>query len=236
MSPTRVLPTSALVTAALAAAFLVSGCSAAAPEAGRSSAGASSTAQSASPTPSATHSITTPPSPPASIPIVAPSLRSLHIDGPGYEQNLTAEEAQARDTIYRALPILLNEASGRYSSPSGARDELASRGLITAHMASTFAPEFTPDQKSVNAAGFTVQTTGMMCSLRTGAGSALQNGKVFCYFSRQYIAPDGSPVTDARWTTPGNPAAINPNELQNAVVTMVREGGAWKVDAVQFGE
>lgn len=235
MTPTRILPTSALVTAALAGAVLVAGCSATAPEAGRSSAGASSTPQPASPTPSASPLITTPPSPPASIPIVAPSLRSLHIDGPGYEQNVTAEEAQARDTIYHALPILLNEASSRYSSPSGARDELATQGLITAHMASTFAPEFTPDQKAVNAAGFTVQTTGMLCSLRTGAGSALQNGKIFCYFSRQYIGPDGSPVNDARWTTTGNPGAINPNELQNAVVTMVKEAGAWKVDGVQFG-
>ncbi|MGN6403664.1 hypothetical protein [Sinomonas sp.] len=239
MTARRILPAA---TAALAV-VLVAGCSAAAPQAGGSSAtqapsSSASTTASASPSgsaaPSGASSAPTAGTP-VNVPVVAPTLRALHIDGPGYEQNLTGEDSQARDAIYRSLPTLLNEASHRYSSPIGARDELASQGLITQHMASTFPAEFTPEQKEVNATGFTVQTTGMMCSLRTGAGSALQTGRVFCYFSRHYVGPDGSPVTDSRWTTPGEPNAINPDELQNAVVTMVKEGGAWKVDGIQFG-
>lgn len=170
-----------------------------------------------------------------SVPVVAPTLRSLQIDGPGYAGALTSEEAKARDTIYRVLPVLMNETATKYASPAGARDELLSQGLITAHMASSFAAEFTTGQAEVHAAGFTVQTTGMECTLHTSAGSALQTGRVFCYLSRQYMGPDGAPVTESRWTASGQPDAINPNELANASVTMANEGGTWKVDAVQFG-
>jgi len=235
MTARRILPASAVVTAVISAAALLAGCSASSPQAGATSSGPPTSSSAASPTATASPSGTTTPSASPSVPVVAPTLRSLHIDGPGYEQNLSPEETQARDTIYKALPVLLNQDARRYSSPLAARDELASQGLITQHMASTFAAQFTPEQQEVNATGFTVQTTGMLCSLRTGAGSALPSGRVFCYFSRQYVGTDGSPVSDARWTTPGKPNAINPNELQNAVVTMVKEGGAWKVDGVQFG-
>ncbi|KHL00507.1 hypothetical protein [Sinomonas humi] len=243
MTARKLLLASSLALLALSSGAALAGCSAAGPQAAASG---SATTGSASPSPSS--SPTTTASSPASsaspssaspssvsVPVVAPTLRSLQIDGPGYAGALTPEETKARDTIYRVLPVLMNEAAPKYPSPAGARDELLSQGLITAHMASSFPADFTPGQSEVHAAGFTVQTTGMECTLHTSAGSALQTGHVFCYLSRQYMGPDGAPVTDSRWTTPGQPEAIDPNELANASVTMANEGGTWKVDAVQFG-
>ncbi|MCH6469890.1 hypothetical protein [Sinomonas terrae] len=244
MAARKLLLASTFALVALCSGAALAGCSAAGPQAGASG---SATTGSAAPSPSSSPTTTAsspassaPPSSSASpssvsVPIVAPTLRSLQIDGPGYAGALTPEETKARDTIYRVLPVLMNETAAKYASPTGARDELVSQGLITARMASSFATSFTPAQSEVHATGFTVQTTGMECTLHTTAGSALQTGHVFCYLSRQYMGPDGAPVTDSRWTTAGQPGAIDPNELANASVTMANEGGVWKVDAVQFG-
>lgn len=233
MAARKLLLGSTLALGALSVAL--AGCSAAAPQAGPTGSATSSASSSASTTATGSPSSSASPTAVASVPVVAPTLRSLNIDGPGFGGALTPEETKARDTIYRVLPVLLNVAGPKYSSPAGARDELLSQSLITQHMASTFPADFTAPQSAVHAAGFTVQTTGMECTLQTSAGSALQTGRVFCYFSRQYVAADGKPVTDTHWTAAGQPNAINPNELGNASVTMANEGGVWKVDGVQFG-
>lgn len=242
MAARKLLLASTLALGALSSGAVLAGCSAAGPQAaptGSATTTAGGASPSVSPTtapasPSSSASPSTAPSP-VSVPVVAPTLRSLQIDGPGYAGALSPEEAKARDAIYRVLPVLMNETAAKYGSPAAVRDELLSQGLITAHMASSFGTAFTPGQQEVHAAGFTVQTTGMECTLHTSAGSALQTGHVFCYLSRQYVGPDGAPVTDSRWTSPGQPNAINPNELANASVTVLDDGGTWKVDAVQFG-
>ncbi|WP_138443367.1 hypothetical protein [Sinomonas susongensis] len=250
MTARKLLLASTLALGALASGTVLAGCSAAGPQAAPAASAATGTptgspsgsattpaasATASAPQPSGPSTSSDAPSAAVSVPVVAPTLRSLQIDGPGFSGTLTADETKARDAIYRVLPVLLNETSAKYASPTGARDELLSQGLITAHMAGSFAAAFTPGQGQVHAAGFTVQTTGMECVLHTSAGSALQSGHVFCYLSRQYVGPDGAAVTDARWTASGQPDAINPNELANASVTMADEGGTWKVDAVQFG-
>jgi hypothetical protein len=202
-----------------------------------------STAPTVAPTQTPSSAVPSPkPSASASgVPAVAPSLKPIEIDGFGssevLENSLTAEEKTARDRIFKVIPIAANESSPSYKSPHGARDELVKQGLITDNMAKTwFMPKFTPHQADLNSAGFTVQTTGLKCLMRTvSPQTALEMGKVSCYFTRQYVDENGSRVSHNKYVAAtGGAGAIDPDQISRVEVTVKKEGGAWKVDNLQF--
>lgn len=181
-------------------------------------------------------------SPDGAVPVVAPSLKAFDMSGiggysPAMEANLSAEEIQARSTIYRVLPVLLNRASHKYTSPAGARDELARQNLITQSFADKyFSPNFSNFQSALNKAGYTVQTTGMQCFMRgQSAQTALQLGQVTCYYSRQYLDLHGNFVGVNRYMAEvGGAGAIDPIQEQRSIFYMKNDGGVWKVDSVQL--
>lgn len=205
-----------------------------------SSATSATAAPKSSTTPTPTPSATV--SPDGAVPVVAPTLTPLQFTDMGYspamEANLTPEEVQARTTIYRVLPVLLNAASHKYASPAGARDELLSQNLITSGMASTgyFPQEFSNFQLAINKAQYTVQTTGMQCFMRgQSAQTALQLGHVTCYYTRHYLDAQGSAVGAVRYQSEvGGAGAIDPEQQQRSIFYMKKDGGVWKVDFVQI--
>lgn len=192
----------------------------------------------------ATPSATPSPTPSASeigVPAVAPSLKPIEMDGFGsseaLENSLTAEEKTAQERIFKVIPVAASEAAPKYKSPLGARDELLKQGLITDKMAKTwFLPQFTPFEQTIHKAGYTVQTTGLKCLMRTvSPQTALEMGKVVCYFTRQYMDKNGSRVSHNNYVAAtGGAGAIDPDQISRVEVEVKKEGGAWKVDNLQF--
>ena len=153
------------------------------------------------------------------------------------ESSYTAEELKVQETIFKVIPVAANEASSKYKSPLGARDELVKQSLITDNMAKTwFLPEFTPFEKDLNKTGFTVQTTGLKCLMRTvSPQTALELGKVTCYFTRHYVDQKGGKVSDNEFVkATGGAGSIDPDQISRVEVGIKKEGGAWKVDDLQF--
>lgn len=177
------------------------------------------------------------------VPVVAPSLTPI-VFGPGnggsneeLEENITAEEITARDNIYKVIPVIANLTSPKYTSPLGARDELVSQKLITENMAaSNFSPQYTDFERDLNKTGFTVQTTGLKCFMRTlTPQTALEMGKVSCYFTRHYVDAEGSPVNNQNYVAAvGGAGSIDPEQISSVEVSVKQEGGAWKVDDIRF--
>lgn len=177
-----------------------------------------------------------------SVPVVAESLTPIPQEGFGVNQaeleaNLTPEEIQARETIYKVIPVAANKASSKYTSPIGPRDELVGQGLITDNMATNwFADQFTPFEKDINSSGFTVQTTGYNCIMRTlTPATALQMGKVNCYYTRHYVDAEGSRVSNSEYAEKtGGIGFIDPAQIALVEVYVKQEGGSWKVDDLRF--
>jgi hypothetical protein len=177
------------------------------------------------------------------VPVVANPLNPIIFDaGNGgsneeLEQSITAEEITARETIYKVIPVIANLTSPKYKSPLDARDELVSKKLITGNMAAkNFSSEYTNFERDLNKTGFTVQTTGLKCFMRTlTPQTALESGIVSCYFTRHYVDADGSPVNNANYVAAvGGAGSIDPRQISSVKVNVKQEGGAWKVDDIRF--
>lgn len=177
------------------------------------------------------------------VPVVAPSLTPIAFEaGNGgsneeLEKAITAEEITARDNIYKVIPVIANLTSPKYKSPLDARDELVSQNLITGNMAANnFSGEYTAFQRDLNKTGFTVQTTGLKCFMRTlTPQTALESGTVSCYFTRHYVDTEGNPVNNQNYIAAvGGAGSIDPSQISSVAVSVKQEGGAWKVDDIRF--
>jgi hypothetical protein len=201
------------------------------------------TPQVSSEAPAPTASATASPVTSDEVPVVSPSLTPIVFDaGNGgsneeLEKSITAEEITARDTIYKVIPVIANLTSPKYKSPLDARDELVSQNLITGNMAANnFSSEYTNFERDLNKTGFTVQTTGLKCFMRTlTPQTALEMGTVSCYFTRHYVDAYGYPVNNANYVAAvGGAGSIDPNQISSVKVNVKQEGGAWKVDDIRF--
>lgn len=175
------------------------------------------------------------------VPDVAPTLKPIAIEGFGYsaalEANLSPEEIQVRETIYKTIPMAANRTSTKYATPLAARDEMVKAGLITDNMANTwFLPHYTPYQEDIRKADYTIQTTGIKCIMRTiTPETVLQTGKVTCYFNRMYVDADGNAVSNAAYVeSTGGAGSIDPSQTSRVEVGIKQEGGSWKVDNLIF--
>lgn len=201
----------------------------------------SSAAQQPSQATTATPKPTVSPASDDDVPVVLEDLKPIEIDGFGSSEVLdakvTPEEVTARDNIYKVIPVMANLSSPKYNSPLDARDELVGKGLITGNMASTgFLPQFTTFQKIIHDAGYTVQTTGLKCIMRTLAPQTeLERGKVTCYFTRHYVDAQGNQVGNATFVqTTGGAGSIDPTQISRVEVSVKQENGSWKVDGIRF--
>ena len=175
------------------------------------------------------------------VPVVLDPLKPIQIDGFGssevLEAKITPEEIAARDNIQAVIPVMANLSSPKYTSPLDARDELVAKGLITENMARTgFMPNFTSFQQILHDAGYTVQTTGLRCIMRTlSPQTELERGKVTCYFTRQYVDALGNTVGNATFVqTTGGAGSIDPSQIARVEVSIKQESGSWKVDGIRF--
>lgn len=199
-----------------------------------------STAPSASATPKPSASATQP-STVGEVPVVAPELTPIVLGGHGgssdsLEKDLTPEEITVRTNIFKVIPVMANLTSPKYTSPLGARDELARQGLITDAMASGFYSQYSNFERDLHKTGYTVQTTGLKCNMRTlTSQTPLQMGKVSCFFTRHYVDANGAPVSNMAYVQAvGGAGSIDPTQISNVEVSIKQEGGAWKVDDVRF--
>jgi len=203
--------------------------------------GTPSSAPSVSLAPTASPSASVPPS--GKVPVVAPELTPITMsDGisgssDALEKNLTPEEIAVRANIFKVIPVMANVTSPYYKSPFDARDELLSQGLITQNMANTnFISQYSNFQRDLHKTGYTVQTTGLKCNMRTlTPQTALQLGKVSCFFTRHYVDANGAPVSNQAYIQAiGGVGSIDPTQISNVEVSIKQEGGAWKVDDIRF--
>lgn len=180
---------------------------------------------------------------PGEVPVVSPDLVMIKLDaGNGgsaqdLETNLTPEEVTARDTIFRVIPVMANLTSPKYKTPLDGRDELVSKKLITDNMAKNgFNSGYSNFGRDLHDSGYTVQTTGLKCTMRTlSPETALQLGKVSCYFTRHYVDSKGVQVSNTDYVnTIGGAGSIDPTQIVNVQVSVKQEGGAWKVDEIRF--
>lgn len=171
---------------------------------------------------------------------ISPDFAVLDMgDPPALDKMAKPDEKAMRDKAYAAVPVFMNSAGPQYKTPSDARDELVSRGLITHHMADTqFFPEWVPYQQEVNAAQYTIQTTKMFCPLRgQSAGTVFDLKSMTCYYTREYVDTSGNAVSLQNYTesVKGGIGAIDPEQKARVVVGLAQEDGVWKIDSITNG-
>lgn len=173
-------------------------------------------------------------------PALSPDLQIIDLGGPtSIDDMATPEEREFRDKAYAAIATYTNSAGPQYTDSSGARDELLSKGLITKNMAQKqFFGDWIEYQKEMNAAKYTVQTTGLYCALRGHtAGTIFDTGFMSCFQTREVVDETGNEVSfeDYKQSISYGMGAIDPDEQLRLRVAIVQEDGVWKIDAITNG-
>lgn len=185
---------------------------------------------------------------PSAVPTVAgglpsalsPKLKILDMGSPAALDKVAGPEERAfREKAYSVIATYTNSAGPQYKDASGAKDELLSQGMITENMAKTqFFSDWTAMQKDLNAAKFTVQTTGLFCTLRAhSAGTVFDNGVMSCFQTREVVDANGDRVSFQKYKDQiaYGMGAIDPDEQLRLTLKLAQENGVWKIDAITNG-